>query len=176
MGRNAAIAISLLTLTACGDRGQTAEPTPSEQVAAAPAATSDAVAAAPVVLDAVGLRRVCKAGLAAIHGQAIDAAGFEGQTAGAIRIDGLEGKVASASWPAPVDGGRMRAQCKVEGDLIAWKPVDRPVAEQNRWMTEAGDPVVRFVMDGDRITITQTLPDGTKVQSELTVPIEEEAA
>ena len=69
MGRKAAIAIGLLTLTACGERAQTAEPTPSETVAATPAATSDAVAAAPVVLDASGLKRVCQAGLAAIHGQ-----------------------------------------------------------------------------------------------------------
>ncbi|HEY1224847.1 MAG TPA: hypothetical protein VGE54_06450 [Brevundimonas sp.] len=166
MGRNAAIVLGLLTLTACGERGQTAEPTPSEKVAAAPVAASDAVAAAPVVLDASGLKRVCRAGLAAIHGQ----------QPGDIAIDGLEGMVANASWRAPVDGGRMRAQCKVEGDLIAWKPMDRPVAEQNRWMTQSGDPEVRFVMDGAKITITQTLPDGAKEQSELTVPIEEEAA
>ena len=166
MGRKAAIAIGLLTLTACGERAQTAEPTPSETVAATPAATSDAVAAAPVVLDASGLKRVCQAGLAAIHGQ----------QPGDIAIDGLEGAVANASWRAPVDGGRMRAQCKVEGDLIAWKPMDRPVAEQNRWMTQSGDPEVRFVMDGAKITITQTLPDGAKEQLEMTVPIEEEAA
>jgi hypothetical protein len=160
MGRSLAIALGLLTLTACGERGQTAEPTPSETVAATPVATSDAVVAAPVVLDAAGLKRVCKAGLAAIHGQ----------QPGDIAIDGLEGPVANASWRAPVDGGRMRAQCRVEGDLIAWKPLDRPVAEQNRWMTQSGDPDVRFAIDGDKITITQTLPDGAKDQSELTVP------
>jgi len=164
------------SLAACSQANDKPEPTPSEKVAAAPVAASDAVAAAPVVLDASGLKRVCKAGLAAIHGQAVDAAGFEGQTADAVRIEGLEGTVVTASWPAPVDGGRMRAQCKVEGDLIAWKPLDRPVADQNRWMTQSGDPEVRFVMDGDKITITQTLPDGAKQQSELTVPIEEEAA
>lgn len=165
MGRNAAIAIGLLTLTACGERAETAAPEPAGTVAATPAAPTDAVAAAPVALDEAGLKRVCKAGLAAIHGQ----------QPGDIAIDGLEGAVANASWRAPVDGGRMRAQCRVEGDRIAWKPLDRPVAEQNRWMTQSGDPEVRFVVDGAKITITQTLPDGAKEQSELTVPIEEEA-
>ncbi len=166
MGRSFAIAFGLLTLTACGEGAEKAEPTPSETVSAAPVVASDAVAAAPVALDAAGMKRVCRAGLAAVHGQ----------QPGDIAVDGLEGPVVNASWRAPVDGGRMRAQCKVEGDLIAWKPLDRPVAEQNRWMTQSGDPEVRFVMDGAKIIITQTLPDGAKEQSELTVPIEEEAA
>ena len=161
-----AIAFGLLTLTACGESAPKAEPTPAETVAATPVAPSDAVVAAPVKLGAADLKRVCRAGLAAIHGQPVDA----------VTIDGFEGEVANGSWRAPVDGGRMRAQCRVDGDLIAWKPVDRPVAEQNRWMTQSGDPVVRFAVDGPRITITQTLPDGAKEQSEMTVPIEEEAA
>jgi hypothetical protein len=35
--------------------------------------------------------------------------------------------------------------------------------------------VIRYVMDAQAITITQTLPDGTKEQAELAVPAEEEA-
>ena len=63
-------------------------------------------------------------------------------------------------YPAPVDGGRRRAQCRVDGDLVTWKPVDATNPEENRWMNQAGDPLTRFVLDGERVTINQTLPDG----------------
>ena len=75
----------------------------------------------------------------------------------------------------PVDGGRMRADCRVEKDLIVWKPLDLPDPTFVRWMNQSDDPVVRYVMDGETITITQTLPDGTTEQAELAVPAEEEA-
>ncbi|MBB1178530.1 hypothetical protein [Brevundimonas aurantiaca] len=162
MRRLSAIVIGALALAACGERE--AAPTPAEKVAAA-AKPSDAVKTAPAVLTPVDLRRVCRAGLAAIHGQ----------QPGAVAIDGVEGEVVHASWRAPVDGGRMRADCRVEKDLIVWKPLDLPDPTFVRWMNQSDDPVVRYVMDGETITITQTLPDGTTEQAELAVPAEEEA-
>lgn len=156
------IAVSLIALSACGEREDA--PTPVELVTAAPA-TSDAVAAAPAVLSAGDLRRVCRAGLAAVHGQ----------TADAVQVDGVTGQVVTGSWRAPVDGGRMRAECRVERDLIVWKPLDRPDPAQNRWMNQSGDPTVRFALDGETITVTQTLPDGANEQSQMTVPVEQEA-
>ena len=155
---------TVFALAACGERAEEAAPTPAEVVSATPA-ESDAAPAAPRVLDAADLRRVCRAGLAGIHGQAI----------GDITIDGLEGEVVNASWRAPVDGGRRRAQCRVEGDLITWKPVDAPTPDQNRWMNQSGDPVTRFVLDGDAITINTTLPDGTTATEEYAVAAEQEA-
>ena len=154
--------LTVLSLAACGERE--AAPTPAEQVSAAPS-ISDAAPVAPAVLNASDLRRVCRAGLAAIHGQ----------QPGAVAVDGVEGEVVHASWRAPVDGGRMRADCRVDGDLIVWKPLDLPDAALVRWMNQSGDPVIRYVLDGQRIAITQTLPDGTTDRSELTVPAEEEA-
>jgi hypothetical protein len=162
MRRLSAIVIGALALAACGERE--AAPTPAEKVAAA-AKPSDAVTTAPAVLTPADLRRVCRAGLAAIHGQ----------QPGAVAIDGVEGEVVHASWRAPVDGGRMRADCRVEKDLIVWKPLDLPDPTFVRWMNQSDDPVVRYVMDGETITITQTLPDGTTEQAELAVPAEEEA-
>jgi len=154
--------IAALSLAACGEREPA--PTPTEKVVA-DAPTSDAVRTAPEALTADGLRRVCRAGLAAIHGQ----------EPFAIDIDGVEGGVVHASWRAPVDGGRMRADCRVENDLIVWMPLDLPDAELVRWMNQSGDPVIRYTVDGETITITQTLPDGTTEQAELAVPAEEEA-
>lgn len=156
--------LAVLTLAACGERADEAAPTPAEVVSATPA-ESDAAPAAPTVLGAADLRRVCRAGLAGIHGQQL----------GDITVDGLEGEVVNASWRAPVDGGRRRAQCRVEGDLITWKPADAGTPEQARWMNQSGDPVTRFVLDGEAITINTTLPDGTIATETYSVATEQEA-
>lgn len=157
-----AIAIGAFALAACGEREPA--PTPAETVSAE-VKTSDAVQAAPEALNAADLRRVCRAGLAAVHGQ----------EPSAIAVDGVEGRVIHASWRAPVDGGRMRADCRVDGDLVVWKPLDLPDPSLVRWMNQSGDPVIRYALDGEQVAITQTLPDGTTDRSELTVPAEKEA-
>ena len=152
-----------LFLTACG-QGAPA-PTPAENVSAVNRA-SDAEASVPVVLTAANLRRVCKAGLAAIHGQDLSA----------IQIDRLEGQVVNASWRARVDGGQRRALCRVEGDIVSWKPVGTASSEQDRWMNQPGDPVTRFILDGDAITINTSLPDGTTATEQYSAAAEQEAA
>ena len=164
MSRTAVLTLASLTLAACGERADTAAPTPVEEVSAAPV-TSDAEAKAPIVLTANDLRRVCKAGLANIHGQALSA----------ISIDGLEGEVVNASWAAPVDGGRRKAQCRVEGEVVTWKPVDAENPQQNRWMNQSSDPVTRFALDGRTVTINTTLPDGTTAAETYSAAAEQEA-
>jgi hypothetical protein len=159
-----AIAGGLLGLAACGQPAEKAAPTPAKASAAVVA--SDAATAPTGPLSAVDLRRVCRAGLAAIHGQEPDA----------IQITGLEGSVVNAQWPAPVDGGQMKAQCRTEGPLLTWKPVDLPDPADNRWMNQSGDPANTFAIKGDVVTVTQTFPDGTNQQSDLTVPASKEAA
>ena len=90
----------------------------------------------------------------------------------ALAVDSLEGGVASLSWPAPVDGGRMRAQCRLEGDRIVWKPLDRPVSEQNRWMIAPSDPIVRATVAGDRITISSMASEMRATTTSFTLPAE----
>lgn len=155
-----AIVIGALALAACGERA--AAPKPAET---APVEVKAPDTVAPTVLTEADLRRVCRAGLAAVHGQ----------QPLAIDVDGVEGGVVHASWRAPVDGGRMRADCRVQNDLVEWKPLDLPDETLVRWMNQPGDPVIRYVIKGAAITITQTLPDGTTEQADLAVPAEEEA-
>ncbi|MBU1385798.1 MAG: hypothetical protein KJ916_13220 [Alphaproteobacteria bacterium] len=164
MRLTAVLMLAPFALAACGERTETAARTPAEAVSAAPV-QSDAAATAPAVLNAADLRRVCRAGLAGIHGQQLTD----------ITVDGLEGDVVNASWRAPVDGGRRRAQCRVEGDLITWRPSDAADPAQARWMNQSGDPVTRFVLDGEAITINTTLPDGTTATESYAVATEQEA-
>ena len=157
------LTVAIAALAACNQAPEKAEPTPSE-IVAAEAPVSDAVAQTPAVLTAVDLRRVCRAGLAAIHGQDV----------GAIELTGIEGQVVNAQWRAPVDGGLMKAQCRAADGLVVWKPLELPDPASVRWMNESGDPVVRYAIRGDEIEITQTLPDGTTQTATEVVRAEEE--
>ncbi|MFC0632333.1 hypothetical protein [Brevundimonas balnearis] len=156
------IGLSALALAACG---QGAPQPDASEAASAGQPTSDAVAVAPAELTAADLRRVCRAGLAAIHGQQV----------ADVQIEGLDGRVVRASWRAPVDGGRMFAECRVEGDVISWRPTGLPDPAQERWMDTAEDPVVRYVLRGEEIEVNQTFPDGTSEQAMLAVRADEEA-
>lgn len=158
MRRALILSLTAVALSACGEPTETAA-TPTEKVAAT-APVSDAVAQSPAVLTAVDLRRVCRAGLAAIHGQQV----------GAIELTGLEGQVVNAQWRAPVDGGLRRAQCRAADGLVVWKPLDLPDPASVRWMNASGDPVARYAMRGDEIEITQMLPDGTNQTAAEVVP------
>ncbi len=141
------IVVTALTLAACGVEPEKAAPTVVDGTAP-PAPAASAPPATPVALTDADLRRVCRAGLAAIHGQ----------DENSITIDALNGPIVHVSWRAPVDGGRRRAQCRVHGNLVIWRPADRTHPIDERWMDQAGDPVTRFVMDGETVTITQTPP------------------
>lgn len=158
------LTVAVAALAACNKAPEKAEATPTE-IVATEAPVSDAVARTPAVLTAVDLRRVCRAGLAAIHGQEL----------AAIELTGLEGAVINAQWRAPVDGGIMRAQCRAGDGLVVWKPLDLPDPVSVRWMNEAADPAVRYALLGDAVTITQTLPDGSTETATLTVPVTEGA-
>lgn len=152
--RPALVVLSALALSACGD----STPAPAAEQAAE-ALASDAVRAPPIVLTAVDARRICRAGLAAIHGQ----------RPGDIQIEGIEGEIVKASWRAPVDGGRLFADCRVQGDVVTWRPTSLPDPAQERWMDTAEDPVVRYVLRGEEIEVNQTFPDGTSEQAMLRV-------
>lgn len=159
MIRSASAIFAVMILTACGQ----AEPAPEASEVTPP--VSDAATTAPATLSEDQLRRVCQAGLAAVHGQQV----------ADIQVDGVVGEVIQASWRAPVDGGRMTAECRVSGDVISWRPTGLPDPAQERWMDGADDPVVRYVLRGEEIEVNQTFPDGTGEQATLAVRDEEEA-
>lgn len=160
------IVVSALALAACSAESEKAA-SPPEVVAGPVVPAVDASSAPTVVLNETSRRQVCVAGMAAIHGQTIDAAGFEGETVGAVRIDGTDGNIVSLSWPAPVDGGRRYADCRIEGDVIEWRPTRPGSGEAAAWMNGPADPVTRFALEGDEILVTQTFDDGTRTQTML---------
>jgi hypothetical protein len=152
--RPALVVLSAVALSACGDLtpAPPAEPATEAQM-------SDAFRTPPIVLTAANARRICRAGLAAVHGQRV----------ADIQIEGVEGEIVRTSWRAPVDGGRLFADCRVQGDVVTWRPTGLPDPAQERWMDTAEDPVVRFVLRGEEIEVNQTFPDGTREQAMLRV-------
>ncbi|CAN5156360.1 hypothetical protein BH10PSE2_BH10PSE2_14170 [soil metagenome] len=159
------VALGLCGLGACSAEPKMAAPKPSRPVAVV-APVSDVAVVPTGPPSPVDLRRVCRAGLAAIHGQETTA----------IQITGVSGDVVDAQWPAPVDGGLLKVQCRVTGAVLTWKPLGLPDPLDERWMNQAGDPVNTIVLKGDVVTVTQTDPDGTKQVSDQTVPANKEAA
>ncbi len=158
------IALSGLVLAACGSETDSTAPE-----APVPAATPAPKAAGPVSMVALtdqSLASVCRAGLSVLHDQRVDA----------MRSEGVTNAVLTASWPAPVDGGRRFADCRVQGDVIQWRPARLPEGQASDWLTGPTDPVVRFNLDGQQIVVTQTFPDGTTSQAMLPVPVQQEAA
>lgn len=143
-------------VAACGQGAPAPE---AEATTAAEALATDMAAAAPGVMTPADLPRVCRAGLAAIHGQRV----------ADIQIEGVEGEIVKTSWRAPVDGGRLFADCRVQGDVVTWRPTGLPDPAQERWMDTAEDPVVRVVLRGEEIEVNQTFPDGTREQAMLRV-------
>ena len=91
------IAVSLIALSACGQR--------EEQ--AAPAAPTPAAEPAPIAAEApVHLEAACRQAVQIQYGQA-DAD---------IAYDAPTGNV---SWRAPVDGGRLTMSCAMQGEQVA---------------------------------------------------------
>ncbi len=154
------IAMGGLVLGACGSEPESAAPE-APAPAATPAATVPSAPVSAVALTDASLASVCRAGLSFIHGQTVDA----------IQSEGVASGVMTASWPAPVDGGRRFADCRVEGDAIQWRPARLPESQTATWSNTPTDPVVRFTFKGDQIVLNQTEPDGTTSQAILAVPM-----
>ncbi|MBB5745903.1 hypothetical protein [Brevundimonas variabilis] len=159
----AVIAIGGLVLGACGSEPDSAAPE-APVPAMTPAAPTPPVSA--VALTEASLISVCRAGLSFMHDQPV----------GEIRSDGVADGIMTASWRAPVDGGRRFADCRVENDTIQWRPARLPDGQTATWSNTPTDPVVRFSFEGDQIVLNQTNPDGTASQAMLPVPVQQEAA
>ncbi len=149
-------------LAACGQPAEA----PAPESAPEAASVSEA---SPEPLDAAGLRQVCRAAVAALNELPVALIEFDGLST----VEGAE--VADLSWRAPVDGGRAHAQCRVEGDVVAWRLTELPDPAAEVWRTGLADPIVRYTRADDTITIIQTFPDGTSSQTQVSVNSEEEA-
>ena len=160
----AVIAMGGVMLGACGSEPDAGVPEAPIPVPVAAAASDEVV---PIIsLTNASLVSVCRAGLSFMHDQPV----------GEIRSDGVSDGIMTASWRAPVDGGRRFADCRVENDTIQWRPARLPDGQTATWSNTPTDPVVRFSFEGDQIVLNQTNPDGTASQAMLPVPVQQEAA
>ena len=156
--------IGAFALAACGEPASEPADAPAV-VEPAASATAAGPSATPVTLSEGMIATVCRAGVGAVYGQP----GTD------VMVLDRAGGLITVGWRAPVDGGQLTAECRVEGDRVLWRPLDRPVADENRWMDQAGDPVVTYALDGSTLTVSQSLPDGTRTTTVEAVTTEEEA-
>jgi hypothetical protein len=156
--------IGTLALAACGEPASEPADAPA---AAAPAESQAAVgpSATPVTLSEGMMGAVCRTGVGAVYGQ----------PGADVTVLDRAGGVITVGWRAPVDGGQLTAECRIDGNRVLWRPLDRPVAGENRWMDQPGDPVVTYSLDGSTLTVSQSLPDGTTTTTVEAVTTEEEA-
>ncbi|MDZ4108163.1 MAG: hypothetical protein U1E18_01010 [Brevundimonas sp.] len=159
-----ALLIGALALAACGEPASEPADAPA---AVAPAASQAAAgpSATPVTLSEAMMADVCRAGVGAVYGQ----------PGADVTVLNRAGGVITVGWRAPVDGGQLTAECRIDGNRVLWRPLDRPVAGENRWMDQPGDPVVTYSLDGSTLTVSQSLPDGTTTTTAEAVTTEEEA-
>ena len=156
--------IGAFALAACGEPASEPADAPAV-VEPAASATAAGPSATPVTLSEGMIATVCRAGVGAVYGQP----GTD------VMVLDRAGGLITVGWRAPVDGGQLTAECRIEGDRVLWRPLDRPVAGENRWMDQAGDPVVTYALDGSTLTVSQSLPDGTRTTTVEAVTTEEEA-
>ena len=161
----AVIAMGGLVLGACGSEPESSAPEAPVPATTTAVAKSDEVVPIISLTDA-SLVSVCRAGLAFIHDQQV----------ASIQSEGAANGVAAVFWPAPVDGGRRYADCRVLGNAIQWRPARLPDGQTGAWSDTPTDPVVRFTFEGDQIVLNQTNPDGATSQAMLPVPVQQEAA
>jgi len=157
------IALTGFALAACGSE---TEAPPAEVSVPAPPPAVVAPPVSAVALTDASLMSVCTAGLSVIHAQAVSA----------LRPEGVAAGVATLSWPAPVDGGRRYADCRVQNDVIQWRTSGGDASQAGVWSTTEADPVVRFTLQGGEIVLTQTLPGGATNQTRMAIPLQQEAA
>jgi hypothetical protein len=156
--------IGALALAACGEPASEPADAPAV-VAPAASQTGAGPSATPVTLSEDVMADVCRAGVGAVYGQ----------PGADVTVLNRAGGVITVGWRAPVDGGQLTAECRIEGNRVLWRPLDRPVAGENRWMDQPGDPVVSYSLDGSTLTVSQSLPDGTTTTTAEAVTTEEEA-
>lgn len=156
--------IGAFALAACGEPASEPADAPAVGAPAAPK-TAAGPSATPVTLSEAMMGTACRAGVGAVYGQ----------PGADVAVLNRAGGLITVGWRAPVDGGQLTAECRIDGNRVLWRPLDRPVAGENRWMDQPGDPVVTYSLDGSTLTVSQSLPDGTTTTTAEAVTTEEEA-
>lgn len=91
---------------------------------------------------------VCRAAIAELMGRPIDIISAAEHEVGTIRT----------SYVRPSDGTNWSFACVLEGNRVIWASVEN--GARGRWRTDEADEIVTFLLDSDRVTITQLFSDG----------------
>lgn len=96
---------------------------------------------------------VCRAAIAELMGRPIDIISAAEHEVGTIRT----------SYVRPSDGTNWSFSCVLEGNRVIWASVENGARARGRWRTDEADEIVTFLLDSDRVTITQLFSDGSLI-------------
>jgi len=107
------------------------------------------------------LGNICRAAVAAIMGRDIKI----------MKLDQVHAGIAQVSYTRPSDHTQWKNQCRVEQDRVIWRTIDAfgPGSGPGPWRSRPEDEVIRFSIDGSRITIIQEFSDGSTSSDVLTI-------
>ncbi|ROP60075.1 hypothetical protein EDF81_2903 [Enterobacter sp. BIGb0383] len=86
-----------------------------------------------------------------------------------MKLDKVESGIAYVHYIRPVDNSRWAIKCKLMGDQVMWAS-DNPDST-GRWRDDPADSVVRFSVEGKKLTLSEIYSDGSSTTN--TYPLKE---
>jgi hypothetical protein len=105
---------------------------------------------APIYASEVTVGQICKAASAAMFGRDHKI----------MKLDKVESGIAYVHYIRQDDDTSWAIKCKLIGDQVMWAS-DNPDSS-GRWRNDPADDVVKYSIDGNKITITEIYSDGSR--------------
>lgn len=97
--------------------------------------------------------QICKAGIAAIMGR----------DPGTMITQPISNGVYQVAYMRSDDGKRFTYKCKIERNRILWGNID------GRWRNHSADSMVTYMVDGDRIIVTDNFGGGSALKKQYSL-------
>lgn len=97
--------------------------------------------------------RACRAAIADLNGR----------SPSIVKVVSDDGEIVRVRYKRPDDGKVWTSDCRFDGTTVMWRAVDAfgPGSGTRRWRDNPADEKITFSIDGSKVTITTTYPDGS---------------
>lgn len=84
-----------------------------------------------------------------------------------MKLDKVASDIAYVHYIRKDDGTRWAIKCKLIGDQVMWAS-DNPDSS-GRWRNDPADSVVKFTINGKKVTITENYGDGSSTSKSISL-------